>query len=134
MTMQGTPDFGEIAYTLTGLIVAERNADGSYETPVSISNGQMYVSEPEHDTDKLRGYGKYTRGLSVAVGCKVSLKMGGIDVDVLEIIAGATVSTSGTTPNQVRKVDLPAGGAGLGYFGVIGRVATDGGGVAVIWA
>ena len=92
----------------------------------------MFVSEPEHDTDQLRGYGKKTRGLSVPVGTKVSGKMGGVDFSALVIIAGATRTPSGTTPNQVSDIRFPAGGQGMGYFGVIGVSATDTGGVAVI--
>lgn len=130
--MTGTPEFGELSYTLIDLLISEYNADGTNEIPISVANGQMYVSEPEHDTDKLRGYGQYTEGLSVPVGSKVSLKMGGIDYSVLAAMGAVTISGSGTTPNQVNTIDAPAGGAGLGYFSVIGKVAATNGAIAVI--
>jgi len=125
--------FGEVSYTLKSLIVAAYNiVAGTYGTPVVVADGQMLVSEPEADTDKLRGYGVYTRGLSVPIGAALTFKAGGLDIEALKVVAGATVTTSGTTPNQVKKVTLPAGGAGLPYFGVLGVSATDDGGVAVI--
>lgn len=125
--------FGEVAYTLTHLLVASYNiVANTYGTPVAIADGQMFVAEPEADTDKLRGYGKFTRGLSVPIGTKLTLKAGGMDFEAFKIIAGATVTTSGVSPNQIKKVTFGAGGAGLPYFGVLGVSATDDGGVAVI--
>ena len=130
--MTGTPEFGELSYTLTDLLIAQLNADDTNDSPISVANGQMYVSEPEHDTDKLRGYGQYTAGLSVPIGSKVNFKMGGVDYSVLEAMGAVTISGSGTTPNQVNTIDVPAGGAGLGYFSVIGKVAATNGAIAVI--
>lgn len=125
--------FGEVSYTLKNLLVAPYNiVANTYGTPVSVADGQMLVSEPEADTDKMRGYGVYSRGLAVPIGAALTFKAGGLDIEALKIVAGATVSTTGTTPNQVKKLTLPAGGAGLPYFGVLGVSATDDGGVAVI--
>lgn len=125
--------FGEIQYTLTDLIVAKYDpvAD-TYGTPVRIDDGQMFVSEPESDNDKMRGYGVITRGLSVPIGSKISLKAGGCDSDAMEAIANFTNSISGTSGNYIRKTIKPAGGAGLPYFGVLGVAATEGGGKSVI--
>lgn len=128
-----TRPFGEVSYTLKKLIVASYNiVANTYGTPAVVADGQMMVSEPEADTDKMRGYGVFTRGLAVPIGATVTFKAGGIDIEALKIVAGATVTTTGTAPNRIRKVTLPAGGAGLPYFGVIGVSATDDGGVAVI--
>lgn len=125
--------FGEVSYTLKGLYIAAFNIiAGTFGTPELIDDGQMVVYEPEADTDKMRGYGVYTRGLAVSIGTKIKLKAGGLDTSALVIIAGATVTVSGVTPNQIRKVTFPAGGSGLPYFGVIGLAATDDGGVAVV--
>lgn len=125
--------FAEVSYTLTDLIVAAYNInDGSYGTPARFADGQLLVSEPEADTDKLRGYGQYTRGLTVPIGARTQLKGGGVDFDVLAIIAAANIESSGSAPNRVRTVRFPVGGSGLPYFGVIGVSATDDGGVAVI--
>ena len=126
-------EFGELNYTLTGLAVAKRNADGTFDTPIYIENGQMYSSEPEHETDKLSGYGQYTEGLSVPKGTKLSLKMGGIEYDVLAAMGVVTISaSSGATPHRTKTIDWGAGGEGVGYFGVIGTSAAKGGGIVAI--
>lgn len=131
--MPGTHSFGEISYTLTDLLVARYDfTAGTYGTPVALADGQMMAVEPEADTDQLRGYGQKTRVLSVPVGAKITLGQGGVDIAALVVIAGVSTQTSGTTPNRVRTVDMTAGGSGLPYFGVIGVVATDDGGYAVI--
>lgn len=126
-------EFAEISYTLVDLVVARYNKNtGAYGTPERVEDGQMFVAEPESDNDKLRGYGVYTEGLSVPIGCKISLSMGGVDFSVLGIIAAITSASSGTTPNQVRTVDTPAGGSGLPYFGVLGVAATEDGGTVIM--
>jgi hypothetical protein len=131
--MPGTHDFGEVAYTLTDLLVAAYDpvAD-TYSTPISVADGQMLTSEPESDNDKMRGYGKITRLLSVPIGTKISIKAGGLDYDALAAIAGVTNVVSGTVGSYIRRSLFPAGGRGLPYFGVIGVAATDDEGVAVI--
>jgi hypothetical protein len=121
--------YGEVMYTLSGIIIARYNiVANTFGTPVVVDDGQMAVFEPEADTDKMRGYGQHTRGLTVPIGSKVTLKAGGIDYSAYEVMSGATITDSGSTPNQVRTVDTLAGGAGLPYFGVIGVGETDDGG------
>jgi hypothetical protein len=125
--------FGELAYTLTDLVIAAYNpTTDTFGTPETVDDGQMFVAEPEADTDKLRGYGQYTAGLAVPIGSKITFKSGGLDFSALAIIAKALVSESGASGNRVRTTKLPAGGAGLGYFGAIGVAATDDGGVLVV--
>lgn len=131
--MAGEREFGELAYTLTSLIVAAYNpVANTYSTPEVVADGQMLVGEPEADTDKLRGYGVYTAGLAVAIGAKISLKAGGVDYSAFTIMTGITNAVTGVSGSQIRRAKYIAGGNGLPYFGVIGVGAIDGGGVAVI--
>lgn len=131
--MTGTLEFSEVSFTLTDLLVAAYNITANtYGTPASMAVGQTLEVESDHDTDKLAGYGAYRRLLSVAKGAKLKFGGGGIDSNVVAILAGATNSTSGTTPNQRRRQLFSAGGGGLPYFGVIGVAATDDGGLALI--
>lgn len=104
----------------------------TYGTPISAAIGQTLEVDPEHDTDKLPGYGVTMRLLSVARGAKIKIGMGGVDVDFLAVTAGVSNYTSNLTPNQRRRTRFPAGGAGLPYFGAIGLTPTDDGGVAAI--
>lgn len=131
--MPGTFQFAEVSYTLTDCIVAAYNKTANtYSTVGSLASGQMVEIEPEADNDALRGYGAKTALLSVITGAKLMFGAGGVDRSVMEIVAGVTNSTSGTTPSQVAKTTYKAGGAGLPYFGLIGVAATDDGGLKVI--
>jgi hypothetical protein len=94
----------------------------------SLAVGQTVEIEPEADNDQLRGYGVKTALLSVIVGAKTKIGMGGVDISVLAILAGVSNYTSGLTPNQKRRTRFGAGGGGLPYFGLIGVTATDDGG------
>lgn len=127
--------FGELLYTLSALILADYNkTTDTYGTPLSISDGQMLVFEPEHDTDKLRGFGAYSAGLSVPIGNKITFKAGGIERAILQKISPAVVSTSGTSGTRISRTRVPAGGRGMGYFGVIGVASNDDGGLTVVGA
>jgi hypothetical protein len=125
-------EYAEILYSLVALYIAELNADGSYDTPVLVANGQAFVYEPESDNDEMRGYGVVKEGLSVPIKAKVTLKGGGYDTTALAIMAGATATESGASGNRVTTVDVPAGGAGLGHFAIIGKVAAKEGQAAVL--
>lgn len=131
--MPGSTEFAEISYTLTDCIVAAYNKTANtYGVPAALANGQIVEIEAEADNDQLRGYGKKTALLSVAVGAKIKVGAGGVDSNVVAIWSGSTNATSGTTPNQVRTMKFPAGGAGLPYWGIIGTAATDDGGLKII--
>lgn len=126
-------EFAEVSYTLTDVIVAAYNKTaGTYSTVGSLASGHIVEVEFEADNDTLVGYGVNTALLSVIKGANLTFGAGGFDMSVMAIVSGWANSTSGTTPNQVRKTRLVAGGAGLPYFGLIGVAATDDGGAAVI--
>ena len=131
--MPGTFQFAEVSYTLTDCIVAAYNKTANtYSTVDSLASGHMVDIEFESDNDTLAGYGVNTALLSVVKGANLTFGAGGMDMSVMAIVSGWSNTTSGTTPNQVRKTRLVAGGAGLPYFGLIGVAATDDGGRAVV--
>lgn len=131
--MPGTHSFAEIGYSLTDLIVAKYSkTEDLYETPIALADGQTMDVDPENDTDQLRGYGVKTALLSINVGAKITLGQGGMHTQALQAITGAVTNTSGTTPNRVVTINFPAGGAGLPYWGAIGVMATDDGGLIVV--
>lgn len=129
-----TRPFGETPYTLTNLIVSVFDiAAGTFsDTIIELPDGMMFVAEPESDVDKMKAYGKYTRGLSIPLGCKVTFKAGGIHFPALEALANATVATTGVAGNQIKTVKRPAGGQGMGYFGIMGLSRVDDGSLMVI--
>lgn len=131
--MPGTSEFGEIAYTLTDLIVAYYDKiNDLYGTPSAMAVGQQLVVDPQSDTDELRSFGVIGELLSVPTHAKLTLDAGGVDFSAFAAITGDNTVTSGSSPNQRRTQDRAAGGQGLPYFGVIGVGATTGGGVAIV--
>lgn len=126
-------EFGEVMFTLSGLIVASYNpiAD-TYGTPAVVSGGQTLDVEPEADTDQLREYGSIVELLAVIKGAKLKLSAGGYDYSVFAILSGFAETISGTDPNQKRTMKVKTGGSGMKYFGAIGEgEATDGSKVLV---
>lgn len=127
--MPGTSEFGEISYTLTDCLISPYNkVANTFGAVTSLAVGQTVEIEPEADNDQLRGYGVKSALLSVIVGAKLKVGMGGVDISALAAMAGVSNYTSGLTPNQKRRTRFGAGGGGLPYFGLIGVTATDDGG------
>lgn len=127
--MPGTLEFSEAAITLSDLVVAAYTfSTDTYGTPVSMAVGQTLEIDWDHDTDPLVGYGKTYRYSSIARAAKLKFSGGGVDSNVIAIIAGASNDTSGTTPHQVRRMKYKAG-AQLPYFGAIGVGLADDGGL-----
>ena len=123
-------EFGEVPYTLNEILIASYNITAdTYGVPAGMMGDQMLEVNPVADTDMLRDSGKITRLLARSTHAEINIGAGGFDWNVIAILSGASTSTSGTTPNQVRtatySLDLP-------YFGAIGVASTDDGGVMVV--
>lgn len=125
-------EFAEVPFALSDLVVAQWVSTTSYGIPASIAGGQRMEVAVTSDTDQLREYSAIVEGLAVVVGGEVTLKQGGIDFSALATITNNATRTSATTPNRLREMDVVAGGAGLNYFGVLGRVPTTDGGATIV--
>lgn len=79
------------------------------------------------DYEELRGNDKKiaSRGLGPSVDW--DLEQGGVPLDAIKIVAGGTVTDSGTTPNQIRKFTKKATDS-RPYFRAEGRSVSDSGG------
>lgn len=125
--------FGEVMYTLSGLIVARYNPTlNTYGTPVLVSGGQTLDIEPEADNDQLREYGQKVEGLAVIVGAKLKFSAGGYDYSAFSAITGFDEVITGTEGDYSRKLRVKAGGHGLLYFGAIGEGQTTDGSIALV--
>lgn len=131
--MAGQFSFADVIYTLEDIYVSEYDInDNSYSDVIGrIAAPQNVNIDPEHDTDTLAGAGRSRRRLSVQRGAVVALKLGGVDVKSRTVMTGGTNRTSNTAPNRRRQFDVPAGGRGLPYFGMICTGPTDDGGLWV---
>jgi hypothetical protein len=120
-------------YTLTEIMIAAYTRDTDvYGTPIALEADHQFTVEPQADTDQMRDSGQITRALTVVTSANVTIGAGGVDFDELVILEGAVKTTYVQGGGNVIAAQTAAGGAGLPYFGAIGRAATDAGEVAVV--
>lgn len=69
---------------------------------------QEFNAEMEYDTDQLFGDEEVKDTYANPISIKGSIKNGQIDLEAFGIITGQAYAASGTTPNQIARVDLGA--------------------------
>ena len=125
--------YGNVPYNITDLVVCAQNSAGAHTgTPVKLQYGQECSVDPQAKTDELTGYGLTVELMTIITHANLSMAQGGIDLDTYEIVAGMTVTQSGTTPNQEREAHKEAGGQGLPYFGMVGRLPSANGSALLV--
>lgn len=123
------PQFAEVIYNPTDLIVAKLNNDNSYGTPVRIDYFEKVAFDFEADTDEIKAGGLIVEALSIATKVTGSMDNGAMNFAAMSIIQGDTPTTVySTTPNQYQYADITVGGAGNPYFGLIVQYASTLGG------
>jgi len=123
------PQFAEVIYNPTDLIVAKLNNDNSYGTPVRIDYFEKVAFDFEADTDEIKAGGLIVEALSIATKVTGSLDNGAMNFAAMSIIQGdVPTSVYATTPSQYQYADITVGGAGNPYFGLIVQYASTLGG------
>jgi hypothetical protein len=118
----GGPQFG-----LRDAKIAVHNGDGSYGTLVDVYSVQLYSAQIQTTTAELTGDDSITAVHATGRSAQVQLRFGSVQLGVLEILTGQTLSSSGSSPNIRREMifdnfDFP-------YFGIAGKaVASEGAG------
>lgn len=78
------------------------------ETPIGTAKNlpasRVFSFTESEDYEELRGDDKVITSRGTGAAVEWELEGGGIDLDIYRIIAGGTLSETGTTPNQVKKV------------------------------
>lgn len=121
------PEFASIGYNLVQIkIAALDTADYTFGTPVELEYGQELGFEAAADNQELKAYGLTVQLLSVITHFTGTLSQGLIDVNAYSILVGEASVDSGSPVTQ-STLDYLVGGAGLPYFGLIGRLASVGG-------
>lgn len=94
---------------------------------VDLPNSRTFSFSEAEDFEELRGDDKLvtTRGKGAQV--EWDLESGGISLEALQVMAGGTVATTGTTPNQIKKFTKKVTDA-RPYFKVEGQAISDSGG------
>lgn len=95
---------------------------------VPVPIGRTFSIEPDEETKELTGYNAVAASTTTQLSGEVTLEYGGTDMALLAAVTGATISASGTTPNQIRTLDIGSASVTRPYCMIIGRSLGDDGG------
>lgn len=127
------PQFAEVIYNPTDLIVAKLNNDNTYGTPVRIDYFEKVAFDFEADTDEIKAGGLIVEALSIATKVTGSMDNGALNFAAMSILQGDTPpAVYGTTPSQYQYLDVTVGGAGNPYFGLMVQYASTLGGAVIV--
>lgn len=116
----------------TAYIMAYSKSANTYSGTIQeLASPQEITFEPDMSTDVLMGAGINQEALAVMKGAKMHVKAGGFDRSVYIAMTGNTDTITSTTPTQVSVIKELAGGAGMGYFGLIAVGSTTNAGTLV---
>jgi hypothetical protein len=117
----------QLPYGLRDVKVRPIDSAGTVGTSVDLPASRTFSFSEAEDFEELRGDDKVIaiRGK----GPKVSwdLEAGGIGLDSYLVMAGGTLTTTGVTPNQIKKLNKKVTDA-RPYFQVEGQAISDSGG------
>lgn len=116
-----------LPYGLRDVRLTPINADGSFGTPVDLPVSQtLSFSEAEEYTE-LRGDDKLVAIHGQGPTVSWELDAGGISLEAWRVISGGTLTTTGSTPTQVKSY-TKKGLQQRGYFKIEGQSISDSGG------
>jgi hypothetical protein len=102
-------------------IALYNSADETYGTLFDIPGVSEFTLNLETINSKLEGDDEIVGVYASGIGVNVTVKFGGIPLEVYEVLAGLTRTTTyGTTPN--RKVILPFTASRYPYVGIVGKM------------
>jgi len=123
------PQFSEVIYNPTRVIVASLANDNTYGTPVDVDYFEKVSFDFEADEDEIKSGGLIVEILSVATKATGTMDNGALNFAAMGIIQGdSPIATYGVTPNRYQYMDVTVGGAGNPYFGMIVTYASTLGG------
>jgi hypothetical protein len=111
----GAPQFG-----LKDCVVATFNSTGNYADEVDVPSVQMMGFTLQQVAAQLEGDDSITDSQSSAIGGQIELRFGSISLAALQVILGQAISSSGSSPNRMRQIQV-GGGDKMPYFGICGK-------------
>lgn len=126
------PNFGDVIYSPTSVVVAPLNADNSYGTAAVLEYVQKVSFEPTSDSDSIKAYGMEVEGLAILTSLEGTIEEASLDWTASAILTGFSNTSSGVTPNQAVTQDALGGGSGYPYFGLIVTYAATNGAAFVV--
>lgn len=116
-------DFGALSYGLRDAKIAVNNLDGTFGTAVDVPSVQLLVANLQTVNAELTGDDRITATAARIISAQITIRFGSVDLDILEIMTGASIDNSGTTPNRRRQLDIS--NRRLPYFGIAGKADAE---------
>lgn len=91
-----------LPYGLRDVKVCTLTSDGVKGTLVDLPNGRVLTFEESEDFEELRGDDKVIIARGKGATMSWELESGGISMEALAVINGGVVTSSGTTPAQIK--------------------------------
>lgn len=95
---------------LTDVTITEMTADAgaspTYGTPIPIPGIVKVGIKPEMASAELEGEGSILDVFSKMKSAEVEIEAAYLNMDAMAVITGATITTSGTTPNQTTTMEI----------------------------
>lgn len=101
--------------------------DGTLGTPVDLPNSRTLSFTEAEEFTELRGDDRLVAVRGSGAEIEWELEAGGISLEAYKVIAGGTVTTSGTDPDEV-KTFSKVGADTRPYFRIEGQAISDSGG------
>ncbi len=118
--------YGEVVFSLVQMRLASYNiVTDTFGTAVELPEAQTLEFSFETDTDAIKAGGYLQHLLAVTTHATLKLSSAGVPFEALAILSGASNNSSGTPPNRTRRLNVGAGGSGLPYFGVVGKLVGE---------
>lgn len=116
-----------LPYGLRDVKLVPLNAAGTPGTPVDLPASQTLSFSEAEEFEEIRGddvlQGVHGKGSQV----EWELEAGGISLEAYAVLAGGTVTNTGTTPARVKKFSKTSADS-RGYFKIEGQAISDSGG------
>lgn len=88
-------------FSLQGAWIGVANGDGTYGSRIAVASAENLKLDLQYIQDTAKGNSRYTALASQIVAVDWQLDGVNLDANVVQVITGATVSSSGTGANQV---------------------------------
>lgn len=120
--------YSEIVFGIVDLRIATYNIlTDTFGTAIEVPEAQGIEFSFIADNDSIKATGAMRHLLSVITHAEFKFSKAGFPFAALAAMTGASNASSGTTPTRTRRWSANAGGAGLPYFAMVGKLVGENG-------
>lgn len=122
--------FGALPFGLTDVKVYPLDGTDApiAASVVSMPAGRTVDVTPREDTKELTGYNGVVASNVTNTSADIGVEYGGIALDLLALITGGTIATTGVSPTQTKTLEVGKAGIARPYVCLIGKALGDSGG------